>query len=223
MNELRIGFVTIGQTPRNDIIDEIKGFTERDFEVLQCGALDGLADSEIASLEPDSTDVPLITRLRSGEEALVAKDKLVPLVQRCIDSLKRDKPSMIVFLCTEKFPTPESDIPLLFPCDLIECVVKAFIRKGNLAVLVPLKDQERRARDKWKKVAGEALVATLYPYADRENLHSLAASILDHHVDLILLDCMGYNLSIKEKIKTLTHKPVILPCSLIAYTIEGLI
>jgi protein AroM len=43
------------------------------------------------------------------------------------------------------------------------------------------------------------------------------------NVDLIVLDCIGYTLKMKEKLKEMTGKPVLLPRSILARVIRELI
>ena len=38
----KLGVITIGQSPRDDVIPEMVEFIGKDIEVLQAGALDGL-------------------------------------------------------------------------------------------------------------------------------------------------------------------------------------
>src|SRR3954466_3493164 len=55
----RVAFVTIGQSPRSDVVPDLLADTRMRFEVTERGALDGLEDAAIANLAP-----------RAGEERL---------------------------------------------------------------------------------------------------------------------------------------------------------
>ena len=46
---MKIGTLTIGQSPRNDLIPEIEAFF-KGAEIIQLGALDGLSKEQIADL-----------------------------------------------------------------------------------------------------------------------------------------------------------------------------
>ena len=48
---MKIGALTIGQSPRNDLIPEIEAFF-KGAEIIQLGALDGLSKEQIADLAP---------------------------------------------------------------------------------------------------------------------------------------------------------------------------
>ena len=61
----KIGAITIGQSPRNDLIPEIESYFGG-AEILQMGALDGLDKSEIQKLAPDTDDTVLVSKLRDN-------------------------------------------------------------------------------------------------------------------------------------------------------------
>ncbi len=48
----RVAFVTIGQSPRSDVVPDILAETREPFDVTERGALDGLDDAAIADLAP---------------------------------------------------------------------------------------------------------------------------------------------------------------------------
>ena len=47
---MKIGALTIGQSPRNDLIPEIEAFF-KGAEIIQLGALDGLSKEQIADVK----------------------------------------------------------------------------------------------------------------------------------------------------------------------------
>ena len=62
----RVAFITIGQSPRNDILDEMRPWWRKEIAIEQYGALDGLPPSAIRSLEPRAGEARLVSRLRDG-------------------------------------------------------------------------------------------------------------------------------------------------------------
>ena len=82
----KIGAITIGQSPRNDLIPEIEEYF-MGAEVLQAGALDGLSKEEIQALLPEEGDTVLVSRLRDKSWAVMGERKIVPLLQKCVDAL----------------------------------------------------------------------------------------------------------------------------------------
>ena len=64
----RVAFVTIGQSPRSDVLPDIIKETQTQFEVTERGALDGLTDEAIVNLAPQPGEERLVTRLRDGRD-----------------------------------------------------------------------------------------------------------------------------------------------------------
>src|SRR3989442_131023 len=67
-NALRsvVGLVTIGQSPRSDVVPEMAALIGPGIEVREAGALDGLKRSEIEPLAPTGDDEILVTRPQDG-------------------------------------------------------------------------------------------------------------------------------------------------------------
>ena len=70
----RVAFVTIGQTPRSDLVPEILARIGAPVEAVEFGALDGMGAAEIAAAAPRPGEASLATRLAGGGEAVVAKE-----------------------------------------------------------------------------------------------------------------------------------------------------
>ena len=68
-----LGLVTIGQSPRNDVLPQMLPHLPADIAIRQAGALDGLANNAIAKLVPGLDDYVLHTRLRDGRAVTVGR------------------------------------------------------------------------------------------------------------------------------------------------------
>lgn len=58
MSKVKIGLLTIGQSPRDDFVPEIKPLLLPQIEFVEFGLLDELSSEEIKSLEPDTGEMP---------------------------------------------------------------------------------------------------------------------------------------------------------------------
>ena len=76
---MKIGTLTIGQSPRNDLIPEIEAFF-KGAEIIQLGALDGLSKEQIADLAPSGDDEILVSKLKDDSWALMAESKIISLL-----------------------------------------------------------------------------------------------------------------------------------------------
>lgn len=76
---MKIGALTIGQSPRNDLIPEIEAFF-KGAEIIQLGALDGLSKEQIADLAPSGDDEILVSKLKDDSWVLMAESKIISLL-----------------------------------------------------------------------------------------------------------------------------------------------
>ncbi|WP_223593875.1 AroM family protein [Neobacillus bataviensis] len=216
-----IGIITIGQTPRTDMIPDIRPFLPKETVIIEKGVLDGRSDEDIHELQPEPGQTTLISRLKNGESATMAKEKILPIIQSLIDELNQAKVSLIILACTGKFPLFTSGIPIVYPDFLLNHVVKGLLREGLLGVILPLPEQAESIIYKWKEAQFIAIPAASSPYAfQEEHLISAVKQLDQFPVKAILLDCMGYTQEMKSIAQAYTTKPVILSRNII-YGIAG--
>ena len=96
----KIGAITVGQSPRVDLIPEIQPILGDSVEIIQAGALDGLSKEEIAKFVPRPGENVLVSRLTDGTSATFGESYILPRLQLCIDDLEQQGVSLILFLCT---------------------------------------------------------------------------------------------------------------------------
>ncbi len=220
----KIGMITIGQSPRNDIIPEMREVLGTEVEILEAGALDGLTLEEVKKFYPKGRDYILCTRMSDGREVVVAKRFIVPRVQKCIDLLTQRGAEIIVFICTGLFP-PFSSRKLFVESQKIldHSILALHGEKERIGLLIPLSDQIKQARKKYDRLKGKMVIKAASPYASEDEV-SVAAEALkraDPHV--IVMHCMGYTQAMKKKVMEITGKPTILARSLVARTVKELI
>ena len=92
----------------------------------------------------------------------------------------------------------------------------------NLSVIIPTKEQEAQMPGKWKDCCDSLHVTSVSPYGDPLAVFA-AAKEIPADTDLILLDCIGYTIEMKERIQVLTQKPVLLSRTLVARVIRELV
>lgn len=69
---VRIGFVTIGQSPRDDLINVFRNRMGEGNDLLLAGALDGISADGVADLAPTNDEEPLVTQLQTGQSVTIA-------------------------------------------------------------------------------------------------------------------------------------------------------
>lgn len=203
-----IGAVTVGQSPRDDVIPTILEYLSSDIQVLQCGALDGCHPDEAAAGIPGASDDLLVTRLRGGEEVRVTRGFIVPLLANCVRSLE-DRVELILLLCTDPFHELTCNKPLLSPGRLFSEMV-AELRVGRLGVLVPAEEQIRKQQEKWSELVPEVFVEPASPYGNIGQVQTAARSLSQAAVDLVVMDCIGYTATMKQTVHAAVQRPVLL-------------
>jgi protein AroM len=211
-----IALISIGQSPRADIVSELKPILGKD--IIECGALDGLSKEEIGRLA--SEEDFFVTLLKDGTQVRVNKEKIADRMQTCVDRME-NKAGIIGILCTGEFPELRSSRILIKPSTLLLKSVE-ILGPDKLGVLIPEKEQEGVARKKWLCTGREVEVKALSPYLAGEQEVRRATSGLKK-CGAVVLDCIGYTLRTKELVKKTTGKPVLLPRTLLAGFINEII
>lgn len=217
-----VGLMTIGQSPRLDLTPDLQNLWQGRCTLLERGALDDLSPEEIAALAPKAGETVLVSRLRQGGCARIAEERIIPLVQAGIKALS-SQADAIFLLCTGEFPPLTCDKMLFEPDRILRNTVRGLIKPdGRLGVIVPEEDQQDDIVRRWAKYIDNTVVTDYgSPYAKTtEGLEAAAQRLVAQNVDLIVLDCLGYSQQMKEKVKAITHTPVIIPRTLVGRLIE---
>lgn len=224
-----LGAVTIGQSPRSDVIPELQDLLGPNVEIREAGALDRFSPEQIAQLAPAPGDQVLATRLRDGSSVEVARGAILPLVQTAFDSLA-GRVDTILMLCTGTLPAFHSPHPVLYPEHLLFNVAKGILTPvlerqetgiiHSLGVITPSAGQIDDQRQRWEKVLGQPpLVAVCSPYESPEkvlgNLQLIGSEFKQAGVSLIALDCLGYSRWMKAVIHDVSGLPVVLARSIL--------
>jgi len=220
---VKVGFVTIGQSPREDVVPEIMALLGPEYECLEKGAMDGLNGEEIKNLKPDEGDFRLITKLRDGRSAEVGRKKIIRLLRKKIDELASQDVRLIALLCTDEFPSigheRGDDKIVLQPSLLLRRAAVGRLKKGKLGVFVPLPEQKEETKRKWKRTGWRVVVEAINPYQEAGEGEKAFQRMRNEKVDLIVLDCIGYSKETKDKLQCILDKPVLWPRAILAKAI----
>ena len=100
----KVGLITVGQSPRSDVVPDMAAILGGDVEIVEAGALDGLTREQITRLAPEGDDEILVTRLADGSSVFVGKSKVIPRIEAQIAALEDRGVTLNVLLCTGEFP-----------------------------------------------------------------------------------------------------------------------
>ncbi len=217
---MRIGFVTIGQSPRVDVVPEMVPLLPPSCEIVEIGALDGLSDSEIEQLTPQEGDYLLITRLADGRSVTVMRDAILARLQGCVDQLVARGVDLVALLCTGDLPSLVCPVPLVLPQPLLYHTVAALAAAGaKIGVVIPLAGQVEQMRRQWAELGMSPAMAPANPYGDGGEWQDAGRNLAAMGADLLVMDCLGYTQKAKQAVREASGKPVILARSLLARVI----
>ncbi|NIM89747.1 MAG: hypothetical protein GTO17_02235 [Candidatus Aminicenantes bacterium] len=218
----KIGAVTIGQSPRDDILPDLKKLMGVEIVIEEIGVLDNLEKEEIRKLSPRRSEDILMTRLRNKESVALDYGWVVKGIRKCLADLRAEGVETIALLCTCHFSELEDERGLIQVSKLMEEKVKEMIKKGCLGVLIPSVEQILQSEKRWQRPGVKVIVASASPYGQRDEIISASNALAKQQVDLIVLDCIGYDLSVYRRIGQIVSVPVILPLELLAQNLKGL-
>lgn len=218
----KIGVVGIGQSPRDDLIPEIYDLCGG-VELVERGALDGLSLEEIKQLAPEPGDYVLVTRLRDASSVRVAKKHIHPRVEKHINDLVKQGMDGILLLCTGEFPDYQSGKLILYPQRLLKNFVNSIAANRVCGILTPDASQVKQTTSKWHNNGVQnVVVQPATPYGDIKNVREAARALKQQGAELVVMDCMGYNIEMKELVSEVTGLPVVLPRTLAARAVAEL-
>ena len=218
---ITIGAVTIGQSPRDDVVPVIQNVLGPEVSIIQCGALDGMDAAQVEREAPKVTEGVLVTRMRDRTSLRVRREFLVPRIKHCIHSIQ-DEAKLVLLLCTDPFSGLESKRLLLLPGLIMTHLVTA-LGVQRIGVLTPVEEQINQQHDKWGRVVRRVFVAAASPYAEPDLVPVAAQALAREKVEMVVMDCIGYTPAMKAEVSRAVQRPVLLPSTILAHTAAELL
>jgi len=198
---MKVAFITIGQSPREDVMSEIRPYLTG-IEYFEIGLLDDLGEDEIASLRAEEGELEYVTRLRDGREVRASKKKLEAILKRKLEKISHI--DLAVMLCTGEFDVAPP-IPIIYPWRIMASIVKS-LNPQKLGVIVPLNSQIDYARRRWSSFAKSLKIISWPPYrSERPRISELSDR------QLIIMDCIGYALEHEEEVRKVVKALILRP------------
>ena len=216
----RVAFVTIGQSPREDMLPEMLARIGPGLEPVEVGLLDGLSREEIAGHAPVGAEPRLVSRLRDGTEVVIAKAWAHQGLKGLLADLDERGYFLVVLLCTGHFEGVRSRTLLVESQRVVDHTVEALSEDGRtVGVLVPLAEQAGEFHV--RATPGRPVVYShASPYAG-QRLEAAARELAG--ADLIVMHCMGYDEAMRRRVAEVTGRPVLLARRLVAGVVAQLL
>lgn len=226
----KVGFLTIGQSPRPDILSTMEKYLSENVEILERGALDGLDLKGVKALEPKNGEPILVTIMNDGTSVIVTHQEIVPLMKIEANAMIDQGAEIIVILCTGGFKEIQSDKALIVDAgSLLQGVVRSLAVGVKLGIVYPsaqqVLDGGAEEGEPWK--ACDVVMASAFPYAGPEvkiqEWEHAAEGLKAQNVGLTFLNCMGMDQEMKHVFQRVTGKPVVLASSVVARIVDEML
>lgn len=222
MNKIRVGLLTIGQSPREDLVPEIKPLLHPYIEIIEYGLFDNLRPEEVEFLIPKERETPLVTRMRDGRQIQLSEQKIIQLMPKAIKSMIFNlHVEAVGVLCTHDFPNTKYQCPTIFPFDYLQFLINQVLEVKTLGVVVPLKSQIEMTNMKWGE--RRTIVEAKSPYTPGKTWEEIAQSFTQENVDTVILDCIGYKTIDRWELQDKLANPILLPLIILAYAINQIV
>ncbi|MBC8504324.1 MAG: AroM family protein [Chloroflexi bacterium] len=200
-----IGALTIGQSPRPDLVEPLTKMFP-DYEIIQAGALDGMEIDELPDTEGDA--YPLVTRMRDSRLVMVAENFIEPLLQDALDRLESEGVAANLLMCAGTFANLQGTQPLYKPFDIGQSVLRSMGIK-SIGLIAPVPEQEAPIRQRWESAGWDAVVWTEDIRKQDQRFHQqLKGQILRHNLECIVLDYFGHPVELVNDLQSSVEIPV---------------
>ena len=220
----RIAFVTIGQTPRSDIVPEMMAEITAGLDTApfyeEFGVLDGLEGPALDVFRASDGELSFATRLASGEEIVSSKERTEQRLNEILSEIDAKGFDLVVLLCTGTRIDPLKNTLVVEAQRIVDSTVEALAAScRKLGVIVPL---ERQVAEFSRRhvFAGEPKVVSASPYSGG-GIAIDAKAVSD--CDLVVMHCMGYTAAMLEKVRATTSAPVLLSRRVVAGVVRQMI
>jgi protein AroM len=218
--KLRLAFVTIGQSPRDDIVPEMLADIGGDVEAHQFGALDELPENEIRALVPGPGETSFATRLRDGREITISKERVEIRLEELLERVDQQGFDAVVLLCTGTHVKPLSRTLMIESQRVVDSMVESLAASSQrLGVILPL---ERQVEEFPKRhvFSRKAKLIAASPYAG-DNIAEKAAALAE--CDLVIMHCMGYSEAMRAAARQAISAPVLLSRRIVSGAVRQII
>ncbi|MFK4825930.1 AroM family protein [Paenochrobactrum sp. BZR 588] len=216
----RIMFVTVGQSPRHDLIEEMMQNLDVPLETLEIGALDNLSAAEIEAFAVKGDEASIVTRLADGSNIVLSKSAISERMAKIVAEFRPGEYDLVAILSTGLFRDFESNCPTVNSQRAIESAIISLAAQGStVGIIMPLERQLQEfdipALVDYKIVASHA----------RDNDRGqLAAALIDlADTDIIVLNSVAYTEADRAVVARASGKPVILARRIVSSAIRLLL
>ena len=202
-----IGALTIGQSPRPELVAPLKRRLPEECQILQAGALDGLTKASLPAVH--NGNYPLTTRMQDGSSVMIEESFLAAELQQALDQLEERGVMATILLCAGTFSDLRGTRPLLKPFAVGRAVIDS-IGLNKIGLIAPIKEQEAPIRRRWQAAGFQPTVWTAaLSRQDEQFVQQLNEQIELNKLECIVLDYVGHPEPLVSQLRATTVVPLI--------------
>lgn len=226
-SQMTLAMITIGQTPRDDVVPAMRRILPEWTEIREYGALDGLTQDEIDAYAAPEGEPGIVTRLRDDSSVLLSHERILPRMQEQVDrAVEQDGAGLIVVLCGADWSQLQSPKLVVNPGQIFPAVITALARGRKLGIIKPDAGQVEREQARYADRGIDVVVTSASPYAGPERLalaSEAAGNLRECGCELIWMTCVGMDEAMRSVVAEETGAPVILAQSLLARIVSEML
>jgi len=213
----RVMFITVGRSPRHDIIPEILNILDIDLDVVEIGVLDNLSKAEVNELSAREGEQSLSTCLSQNIRVVLSKAAVQRRVEAILSELRPHDCDLVVLLSTGLLRDFESPCPMVNAQRAMEsAIISLSSRDQTIGLIHPL---ERQINEIDIPVLNQFNISA--SYAQEGDRDALARAVMDvAQSDVIVLHSVSYTEADREIVAQASRKPVLLARRIIATAIR---
>lgn len=217
-------FVTIGQTPRLDMVPEMRteilaGLPEGALAIAEFGVLDGKQGAALDAFAARDGHPTFATRLKDGREMTVDVAAIEAELNRLLDGLD-GRFDLIVLLCTGTHVEPLQNSLVIEAQRVVDANFEALGASAQrLGVLLPLARQMAEFGQR-HVFSRPVTLAAASPYAEGD-FEAAAEALAD--CDLVVMHCMGFSAGMAARMRGRVRAPILVSRRVVAAAVRQLI
>lgn len=214
---LKIGMISIGQSPRPDILSVFTDTWGNHIDMAEIGALDELDHVDVEQMSPQENDDVLVVKMADGRQHIVGRRHLIPRIESCAETLINRHVTALVLLCTGDFRPFRYAVPFIIPQKIVDNTISALVSSGQVVgVMIPAEEQQKQMRRNLMSHGIVPVFASASPHLGEDGIVEAAHQLKRYDADFIVMHCFGYTQNMRDLVKDVTGRPVLLSSLLVA-------
>ncbi|GLQ05904.1 AroM family protein [Sneathiella chinensis] len=199
----RLVVISAGQTPRGDMVAELKSQLGDLCEIVEYGALDGMAPADITELEPRANEIGIATQLNDGRKIALSENWLRHRILEMCEGRGKSIADLTVIASTGVFDVGTTGEYVIHAQNVLDQFIETLGLSGlRIGLIFPLSAQPRA-----RGLTAMELIGAYAPPGDDKALRNAANQLAD--CDMIILNSLGYSENDRQVVADHSGQPAI--------------